>query len=59
MDEQLAAGEIISTLQSIVASQALELAKAQAIINNRNRTIDALQISLAAYEERDASSAAS
>ncbi len=50
MEEQLDAGEVIAALQTVVAGQALEIAKAQALLNNRNRTIAGLQAVIDHYE---------
>ena len=53
-DEELDAGEVIAALQGVIAGQALEIAKAQAIINNRNRTIAAQQHVIDVYEQQPA-----
>lgn len=52
MAEQIDAQQVIVAMQAQIGAQALEIAKAQVIINARNQTIQAQQAVIGEYEAR-------
>lgn len=51
-EEELDIHVVVSSLQSTIASQALEIAKAQAMIRSRDMTIYAQSLVIEEYESR-------